>query len=76
VETAPGTHPLARPDDWWTIVQGTGYRATVDQLDAAAAERVRAASVAWLRRHDVRELQTTVVYARARKPAAHGRRAA
>lgn len=67
-EAVPGTQPLADPDDWWTVVLGTGYRATVQQLDPAAAQRVRAASVAWLRQHDVRELQTNVVYARARKP--------
>jgi SAM-dependent methyltransferase len=68
VEAEPGTHPLADPQDWWTIVLGTGYRATVRQLDPAAAQRVRAASIAWLRQHKVRELQTNVVYARARKP--------
>jgi SAM-dependent methyltransferase len=68
VETEPGSHPLADPDDWWTIVLGTGYRATVQQLDPAAADRVRAANIAWLREHEVRELQANVVYGRARKP--------
>ena len=68
VEAEPGTHPLAGPEDWWTIVLGTGYRATVEQLDPAAARRVRAANLQWLRRHEVRELQTNVIYARARKP--------
>jgi SAM-dependent methyltransferase len=67
-EAEPGTQPLARPEDWWTVVLGTGYRATVQQLETTAAQRVREASVAWLREHDVRELQTNVVYARARKP--------
>jgi SAM-dependent methyltransferase len=67
VEPEPGTHPLTDPDDWWAIVLGTGYRATVEQLEPAAAQRVRAASVGWLRDHDVRELQVNVVYARARK---------
>jgi SAM-dependent methyltransferase len=71
LEAEPGTHPLARPEDWWTVVLGTGYRATVDELGPAAAQRVRAAGVAWLRRHEVRELQTNVVYARARKPSGH-----
>jgi SAM-dependent methyltransferase len=68
VEAEPGTHPLADPEDWWTVVLGTGYRATVEQLDPAAAQRVRAAGIAWLRQHEVSELQTNVVYARARKP--------
>jgi hypothetical protein len=68
VEAEPGTHPLCDPDDWWNVVLGTGYRATVQQLDPAAARRVQAASTGWLRQHEVRELQTNVVYARARRP--------
>ncbi|GIJ64252.1 class I SAM-dependent methyltransferase [Virgisporangium aurantiacum] len=65
VEAEPGTHPLAGPEDWWTIVLGTGYRATVEQLDPAAAHRVRAASTARLVADGVRELTANVVYARA-----------
>jgi hypothetical protein len=68
VEAEPGIHPLADPEDWWTVVLGTGYRATIQQLDAAAAQRVRAANVQWLRQHEVHELQTNVIYALARKP--------
>jgi len=68
VEAEPGTHPLAQPEDWWTIVLGTGYRATVEQLDPAAVRHVRAGCIAWLREHEVRELETNVVYARAHKP--------
>jgi SAM-dependent methyltransferase len=71
VEAEPGTHALADPEDWWTIVMGTGYRATVQQLDLAAVHRVRAANITWLRDHEVRELQANVVYARARKPPGH-----
>jgi SAM-dependent methyltransferase len=56
-----GFHP-------WTMVLGTGFRATVAQLDPAAAGRVRAASVEWLRRHEVHELGANVIYARSRKP--------
>jgi ubiquinone/menaquinone biosynthesis C-methylase UbiE len=69
VEAEPGTHPLADPADWWTIVRGMGYRATVDQLGPEAAERVRAANVTDLRERGIRELETNVVYARTRKPA-------
>jgi hypothetical protein len=46
-----------------------GYRATVDQLGPEAAERVRAANVTDLRERGIRELETNVVYARARKAA-------
>ena len=68
VEAEPATHPLVDPEDWWTIVLGTGYRATVEPLDPTSAWRVLAASTEWLRQHEVRELATNVVYARARKP--------
>ena len=61
-------HPLAAVEDWWTIVLGTGYRATVEQLGAEAAERVRAANLAALRERDVRAIATDVVYAIAVKP--------
>jgi SAM-dependent methyltransferase len=69
VEAESGTHPLADPEDWWTMVLGTGYRATVQRLDPEAAGRVRTSSVEWLRRHEVRELEVNVIYARARKGA-------
>jgi SAM-dependent methyltransferase len=68
VEAVPATHPLADPDDWWTIVLGTGFRSTVARLEPEAAARVRAASVGYLRGHGVRELEANVVYATARKP--------
>lgn len=71
VEEVPGAHPLTEPEDWWTIVLGTGYRATVQQLDPAAAQRIRTANIGWLRQSEVRDLQTNVVYARARKPGTH-----
>jgi SAM-dependent methyltransferase len=67
VEAESGTHPLAQPEDWWTMMLGTGYRATVEQLNPAAAQRVRAAGIAWLREHQVHDLETNVVFARAHK---------
>ncbi|HKD98510.1 MAG TPA: methyltransferase domain-containing protein [Micromonosporaceae bacterium] len=70
VEEEAGVHGMATPDDWWTVVLGTGYRATVQRLDPDAAARVRAASVSRLRRDGVSELQANVVYARARKASA------
>ncbi len=27
-----GTHPIASPEDWWTMVLGSGYRGTIDQM--------------------------------------------
>lgn len=61
-EAEAGTHPLANVDDWWTIVLGTGYRATVEQLGPEAAERVRHATLSRLRAQRVRHIETNVVY--------------
>jgi len=67
ISAEAGEHPLAVAEDWWTIVLGTGYRATVEQLGAQAAERVRAANVAALRKRDVGSIATNVIYAVAKK---------
>jgi SAM-dependent methyltransferase len=67
VEAEANRHPLATPDDWWSIVLGTGYRATVDGLGADAAERVRQVTVDRIAADGVREVQTNVVYAVATK---------
>ncbi|MBI3447412.1 MAG: methyltransferase domain-containing protein [Acidobacteria bacterium] len=63
------SHAIAAPGDWWRIVMGSGYRGTVDQLDPAARERVRAANLRYAEAHGVRAIQADVVYAVARKPA-------
>jgi len=62
VAAEPGVQPLTSPEDWWTIVLGTGYRATVERLGAAAAGRVRDANLAAVEESGVREVETNVVY--------------
>jgi ubiquinone/menaquinone biosynthesis C-methylase UbiE len=36
-------HPLGGPQDWWKIVMGTGYRATMEQLSPEEREHVHRA---------------------------------
>ncbi len=61
-----GSERLERPEDWWTVVLGTGLRWFVDQLDAASAESLRSECL----RHaeGVRSFETNVVFTVARKP--------
>ena len=66
-EAEANTLPLATAEDWWTIVLGTGYRATVEQLGPDAAERVRLATLSALRDERVLHVQANVVYSVARK---------
>ena len=61
-------HPVPSPDDWWKIVLGTGYRGTVEQLDSDAHARVRQSNLDYIKRNDIREVETNVVYALATKP--------
>jgi ubiquinone/menaquinone biosynthesis C-methylase UbiE len=62
-----GTHELASPEDWWTMVLGGGLRGTIDQLDPAARERVRQANLHFLRTNEVHSLDVNVLYAVAQK---------
>ncbi len=63
-----GRQELRSTDDWWTVVLGSGYRWTVDQMDDETIERVRAANLVPLRRNGVTSIETNVIYAVARKP--------
>jgi SAM-dependent methyltransferase len=64
-----GWHPLREPADWWTILLGTGYRSTVEALSPLSRERVRIASIDGVRRADIRQIRTDVVYAIAQRSA-------
>lgn len=64
----PGEHPIASPEAWWSLVLGTGYRGTLEQLDPAARERVRAANLEFIRSERVRAVEANVAYAIATKP--------
>jgi len=63
-----GQQALRSPEDWWTIVLGSGFRSIVDQMGSEAAERVREANLAWMRSQNITSVETNVIYAVARKP--------
>jgi ubiquinone/menaquinone biosynthesis C-methylase UbiE len=63
-----GRQALRSAEDWWTMVLGSGYRWTVDQMEPEMAERLRNANLAWIRSHNVTSVETNVIYAGARKP--------
>jgi ubiquinone/menaquinone biosynthesis C-methylase UbiE len=68
VEAESSVQTLESPDDFWTIVLGSGYRATVAQLNSDERERVRTATVNELLEHGVSSVETNAVFALARKP--------
>jgi ubiquinone/menaquinone biosynthesis C-methylase UbiE len=67
VTLEPGNHRLHDPEDWWTIVRGSGYRATLERLSPKARERVRAATLERLAREGVSAIETNVLYGTARR---------
>jgi len=68
VEVESGSQPLDSPDDWWTLVLGSGYRGTVEELRPEERETVREACLTRLREAEVRWVETSVLYALAVKP--------
>jgi ubiquinone/menaquinone biosynthesis C-methylase UbiE len=63
-----GAQPISSPEDFWTIALGSGYRATIDQLDGNQRDRVRQATLTYLSKNNVRSVETNVIYAVSRKP--------
>ena len=62
------TQPLDSPEDFWTIVLGSGYRSVIEQLDRASLERVRHAALDFISKQGIRSVETNAIYAFARKP--------
>jgi len=73
-EPQAGEHRLDRPDDFWDVVLGSGYRATVDALSADQRDSLRDRVVGELRARAVATIRTDVIYAIARRPVAGARR--
>ena len=67
VEAEEGFHPIPTPEDWWTVVMGSGYRGTVEALDPESRVRVRERTLRALAATGAREVETNVVYAVAKK---------
>ena len=63
-----GQHPLSHPEQFWDIVLGSGYRATVDALSPEQRDRVRESLLAELRAREIVWLRTDVVFGTAARP--------
>jgi hypothetical protein len=60
-------HRLHSPEDWWPMVLGTGYRGTIEQLDADQRERVRKHCFEYVRTNGVESVEANVLYGVATK---------
>jgi ubiquinone/menaquinone biosynthesis C-methylase UbiE len=61
-------HSIKSAEDWWTIVLGSGYRGTVEQLTQAERELVKEANITFIRNEKISAIQTNVLYSVASKP--------
>jgi hypothetical protein len=61
-------HPIKSAKDWWTIVLGSGYRGTIEQLTPAEREEVKKANLAFIRDENISAVETNVLFALATKP--------
>ena len=68
IEAEDSCQYLHAPEDWWTIVLGSGFRWTVEQLGEDAAEQVRAANLEHIRRSRISSVETNAIFAKACKP--------
>jgi SAM-dependent methyltransferase len=67
VEAEAHRHRLTRPEDWWDIVLGTGYRVALDHLSDDPRDRVREHTLATLRSESIDQITADVVYSVARR---------
>jgi hypothetical protein len=67
-EAVPGEHRLGCPGDFWDVVLGSGYRATVDDLAAGQREKLRERLLLALQERSVTTVRTDVVFATAHRP--------
>ena len=68
ITAASGQHRLDRPDSFWDIVLGTGYRATIDALSQDQRDLVRQRLLAELRSRSITTVRTDVIFGTAKRP--------
>jgi SAM-dependent methyltransferase len=63
-----GMHELPHPDEFWTIVLGSGMRGSLDSLPPDARERVRHRVLEFIEAKGITQLPIDAYYGRATKP--------
>jgi ubiquinone/menaquinone biosynthesis C-methylase UbiE len=61
------THSINSPEAWWAAILGSGFRGTIDQLNAQDLEKVRSTNFNYICESKIREVEANVVYAIASK---------
>jgi ubiquinone/menaquinone biosynthesis C-methylase UbiE len=61
------SHPIQSAVDWWTILLGSGYRGTIEQLNPSERQSVKDANLAFIGDAGISAIETNVLYALATK---------
>jgi ubiquinone/menaquinone biosynthesis C-methylase UbiE len=61
-------HRINSAEEWWTILLGSGYRGTIEQLNRSDRQKVKEANLAFIRDENISAIETNVLYAFATKP--------
>ena len=69
VAASPGQQHLDSPDQFWDVVLGTGYRATIDALSHQQRTQVHRRLLSELRSRNLTTIRTDVVFGTANRPA-------
>jgi ubiquinone/menaquinone biosynthesis C-methylase UbiE len=64
---SPGEHRLRTADDWWAIVNGSGYRGVLELMTTTERETVREKVIREVGDRAIRSIETNLIYAVARK---------
>jgi hypothetical protein len=59
--------PIRSPEDWWTIVLGSGRRGAVEQLTPTDVAALKEANLTFIRDHRITRLETNALHAIATK---------
>jgi 2-polyprenyl-3-methyl-5-hydroxy-6-metoxy-1,4-benzoquinol methylase len=60
--------PIAGPDDWWAIAEGTGIRRAIEEMGPQTAQAVRDANARWIAQHGVASVTISTNFVLAEKP--------
>lgn len=63
----PGVSEIGSAEDWWAIAMGSGYRGTLEKLDGADFDYVKATNHKILTQIGTKAIETNVLYAVAQK---------
>jgi SAM-dependent methyltransferase len=67
VRAESASQPINGPEDWWSMVLGSGYRGTVEQLTDAERDGIKNANFEFIIRSKIKSVEANVLYGKGLK---------